>query len=89
MPRFEKLPVIIVGCPIDVLQKKLIDGQVVAVAGDKPVDPEDIDDVPSDGEQNDTEPIIVEDTVIDDDLGKQVNSFLEFLRDQRSKLGSE
>ena len=89
MPRFEKRPVIIVGCPIDVLQKKLIDGQVVAVAGDKPVDPEDIDDVQSDGEQNDAEPIIVEDTLIEDDLGKQVNSFLEFLRDQRSKLGSE
>ena len=89
IPRFEKLPVVIVGCPIDVLQKKLIDGQVVPVAGDKPVDPEDIEDAPSDGEQNDAEPVIVEDTYIGDDLGKQVNSFLEFIRDQRSKLGNE
>lgn len=89
VPRFEKLPVVIVGCPIDVLQKKLIDGQVVPVAGDKPVDPDEIEDMQSDGEQIDTEPIIVEDTYIGDDLGKQVNSFLEFIRDQRSKLGSE
>lgn len=89
MPRFEKLPVVIVGCPIDVLQKKLIDGQVVPVAGDKLVDPEEVEDELSDKEQNGAEPVLVEDTYVGDDLGKQVNSFLEFIRDQRSKLGSE